>query len=209
MQPTELTLTRIIPAPREEVFAAWTDPELLKEWWGPGPVTCPEAHVDLREGGAYRLANLRDRRLDHLDLRPLRARAARRRSWSTPGTSRSCRASRRWCACSSLPHPRWHRASCSRHERFAIEAVRDMHLRGLGRSASTSSKPCWQPDEPGEPPLRERVAFGLGRTPGERINTHCGSLLPLSGEGLGYRRHSSPASSSDARNARSEDPEVC
>ena len=35
------------------------------------------------------------------------------------------------------------------------------------------------------------------------------SAVDPSGEGLGYRRHSSPASSSDARNARSEDPEVC
>ena len=34
MQRTSLTLSRIIPAPRDEVFAAWTDPELLTQWWG-------------------------------------------------------------------------------------------------------------------------------------------------------------------------------
>ncbi|GLQ54642.1 SRPBCC family protein [Devosia nitrariae] len=57
MTPTALSMTRVIRAPRERVFAAWTDPESLKKWWGPGPVVCPEAHVDLREGGAYRIAN--------------------------------------------------------------------------------------------------------------------------------------------------------
>lgn len=57
MTPTALSTTRIIRAPRERVFRAWTDPEILKQWWGPGPVTCPEAHIDLRVGGAYRIAN--------------------------------------------------------------------------------------------------------------------------------------------------------
>jgi uncharacterized protein YndB with AHSA1/START domain len=52
-----LTVTRIIKAPPKSVFEAWTNPELLVKWWGPGPVTCPEAEVDLREGGAYRIAN--------------------------------------------------------------------------------------------------------------------------------------------------------
>jgi uncharacterized protein YndB with AHSA1/START domain len=48
-------ITRIIDAPREEVFSAWTDPAKLREWWGPGEFTCPEADVDLRPGGTYRL----------------------------------------------------------------------------------------------------------------------------------------------------------
>ena len=57
MTPTSLTMTRIIRAPRERVFAAWTTPEMLLKWWGPGHVTCPEAEVDLRPGGEYRIAN--------------------------------------------------------------------------------------------------------------------------------------------------------
>ncbi|MEX0954798.1 MAG: SRPBCC domain-containing protein [Rhizobiaceae bacterium] len=60
MQPTELSLTRVIRASREKVFSAWTDPKLLVQWWGPGPVTCPQAEVDLRAGGAYRIANLQE-----------------------------------------------------------------------------------------------------------------------------------------------------
>jgi uncharacterized protein YndB with AHSA1/START domain len=57
MTPIALAITRIVKAPRAKVFAAWTTPETLKQWWGPGPVTCPEAHIDLREGGEYRIAN--------------------------------------------------------------------------------------------------------------------------------------------------------
>jgi uncharacterized protein YndB with AHSA1/START domain len=49
-------ITRIIDAPREEVFRAWTEPERIRQWWGPGEFTCPEAEVDLRPGGSYRLA---------------------------------------------------------------------------------------------------------------------------------------------------------
>ncbi len=49
-------VTRVIDAPREEVFRAWTEPDRIRQWWGPGEFTCPEAEVDLRPGGSYRLA---------------------------------------------------------------------------------------------------------------------------------------------------------
>jgi uncharacterized protein YndB with AHSA1/START domain len=52
----EVRIIRIIDAPREEVFRAWTEPEQIRQWWGPGEFTCPEAEVDLRAGGRYRLA---------------------------------------------------------------------------------------------------------------------------------------------------------
>jgi uncharacterized protein YndB with AHSA1/START domain len=55
MSSDEVRITRIIDAPPEEVFQAWTDPEQLRRWWGPGEFTCPEADVDLRPGGSYRL----------------------------------------------------------------------------------------------------------------------------------------------------------
>ncbi|WP_437968120.1 SRPBCC family protein [Sorangium sp. So ce260] len=48
----ELVLTRIIDAPREKVFRAWTDPELLKRWFAPHPFTTPVAELDVRPGGA-------------------------------------------------------------------------------------------------------------------------------------------------------------
>jgi uncharacterized protein YndB with AHSA1/START domain len=48
----ELVLTRIIDAPREKVFKAWTDPELLKQWFAPAPWTTPAAQTDVRPGGS-------------------------------------------------------------------------------------------------------------------------------------------------------------
>jgi uncharacterized protein YndB with AHSA1/START domain len=48
----ELVLTRIIDAPRESVYRAWTEPELLKKWFAPLPYTTPHAELDVRPGGA-------------------------------------------------------------------------------------------------------------------------------------------------------------
>ncbi len=46
----ELVISRIIDAPRERVFKAWTDPELLKQWFAPLPYTTPVAELDVRPG---------------------------------------------------------------------------------------------------------------------------------------------------------------
>ncbi|MBI2738674.1 MAG: SRPBCC family protein [Rhodospirillales bacterium] len=48
----ELVLTRLINAPREKVYRAWTDPELLKQWFAPKPYTTPVVEVDVRPGGS-------------------------------------------------------------------------------------------------------------------------------------------------------------
>ena len=53
-----LLVRRTIQADVSRVFEAWTRPEQLIKWWGPRPVTCTSADVDLRVGGAYRIANL-------------------------------------------------------------------------------------------------------------------------------------------------------
>jgi uncharacterized protein YndB with AHSA1/START domain len=50
----ELVLTRIIDAPRERVFMAWTDPKQLAQWWGPHGMTTPVCEMDLRPGGVFR-----------------------------------------------------------------------------------------------------------------------------------------------------------
>lgn len=52
-----LVTRRRIRATAERLFAAWTEPEQLRAWWGPRPVTCSGAEVDLRVGGRYRIAN--------------------------------------------------------------------------------------------------------------------------------------------------------
>ena len=48
----DLVLTRLINAPRESVYKAWTDPDLLKQWFAPLPYTTPVAVLDVRPGGA-------------------------------------------------------------------------------------------------------------------------------------------------------------
>ena len=48
----ELTLERVIDAPREKVFKAWTDPELMKQWFAPKPYTTPRVENDVRAGGS-------------------------------------------------------------------------------------------------------------------------------------------------------------
>lgn len=48
----ELVLTRLINAPREKVYRAWTDPALLKQWFAPKPYTTPVVEIDVRPGGS-------------------------------------------------------------------------------------------------------------------------------------------------------------
>ena len=48
----ELVLARIIDAPRDKVYRAWTDPEVLTRWFTPPPWTTPHAELDVRAGGA-------------------------------------------------------------------------------------------------------------------------------------------------------------
>jgi uncharacterized protein YndB with AHSA1/START domain len=47
----ELSLTRIINAPPEKVYRAWTEPELLKQWFAPRPWTTPHAELNVQPGG--------------------------------------------------------------------------------------------------------------------------------------------------------------
>jgi uncharacterized protein YndB with AHSA1/START domain len=54
---TPLVVRRTIRATPDALFAAWTQPSQLIKWWGPAGVECIDAQVDLRIGGAYRIAN--------------------------------------------------------------------------------------------------------------------------------------------------------
>jgi uncharacterized protein YndB with AHSA1/START domain len=51
-----LRLTRVLPANRERLFDACTDPDELARWWGPHGFTTPHIDLDLRVGGWYRFA---------------------------------------------------------------------------------------------------------------------------------------------------------
>lgn len=52
-EPNEIVISRTFDAPRELVWKAWTDPELVKKWWGPEGFTAPSIKIDLRVCGKY------------------------------------------------------------------------------------------------------------------------------------------------------------
>jgi uncharacterized protein YndB with AHSA1/START domain len=49
----DVTLTRLLDAPRELVWAAWTEPERMAQWWGPHHFTNPVCTIDARVGGSF------------------------------------------------------------------------------------------------------------------------------------------------------------
>jgi uncharacterized protein YndB with AHSA1/START domain len=52
-----ITFQRKFGAPREHVFAAWTEPEHMKHWWDPTGQPLSECVIDLRPGGGFKFTN--------------------------------------------------------------------------------------------------------------------------------------------------------
>jgi uncharacterized protein YndB with AHSA1/START domain len=50
----DLAIARVIKAPRAAVWAAWTDPAKLAQWWLPAPYRCRVVAFEPRAGGAFR-----------------------------------------------------------------------------------------------------------------------------------------------------------
>jgi uncharacterized protein YndB with AHSA1/START domain len=50
----EIHVERIFDAPRDRVFGAYTDPELIPEWWGPDGTTTRVEEMEVRKGGSWR-----------------------------------------------------------------------------------------------------------------------------------------------------------
>lgn len=50
---TTIVVQRTVSAPRDRVFAAWTDAEALKQWWGPREYPTTYCTVDFRVGGTW------------------------------------------------------------------------------------------------------------------------------------------------------------
>ncbi|WP_416565676.1 SRPBCC domain-containing protein [Nocardia testacea] len=49
----DLTLHRVIRAPRGRVWNAWIDPGSLARWWLPAPARCRVERLEVRPGGAF------------------------------------------------------------------------------------------------------------------------------------------------------------
>ena len=50
----DLTISRVIKAPRAAVWSAWTDPQKFQQWWVPAPEVCRVLEMELRPGGSFR-----------------------------------------------------------------------------------------------------------------------------------------------------------
>jgi uncharacterized protein YndB with AHSA1/START domain len=59
----EVIISRVFDAPRELVWKAWTDPAMLKRWWGPRGVTNPTCEWDARPGGKIYIVMLAGKEL--------------------------------------------------------------------------------------------------------------------------------------------------
>ena len=49
----DLTVQRVIRAPRAAVWRAWTEPARLEKWWVPAPARCRVERLEVRPGGAF------------------------------------------------------------------------------------------------------------------------------------------------------------
>ena len=49
----DLTMSRVIKAPRQAVWDAWTDRASFEQWWIPQPMECKAVKLDLRPGGGF------------------------------------------------------------------------------------------------------------------------------------------------------------
>jgi uncharacterized protein YndB with AHSA1/START domain len=50
----EIVQTRLLDAPRELVFAVWTDPKQIVQWWGPRGFTTTSHEMSVTPGGVWR-----------------------------------------------------------------------------------------------------------------------------------------------------------
>lgn len=50
----DLTVSRVIAAPRSAIWKAWTDPARFERWWVPAPEICRVREMELRPGGSFR-----------------------------------------------------------------------------------------------------------------------------------------------------------
>jgi len=49
----DLTMSRVIKAPRPIIWSAWTDRTSFEQWWVPAPARCRVLDMDLRPGGSF------------------------------------------------------------------------------------------------------------------------------------------------------------
>jgi uncharacterized protein YndB with AHSA1/START domain len=49
----DLTISRVIKAPRAVIWRAWTEPASFEQWWVPAPARCRVVAMELKPGGSF------------------------------------------------------------------------------------------------------------------------------------------------------------
>lgn len=129
-----LTLSRRYPVAPEKVWRAWTDPQAIAKWWGPGgndPVATAE--LDLRVGGRFRIVFGGPQGRDHECAGIYREVVPNRKlvfTWTWPNSTPD-----RVSQVTILFKPAAGGTDLEfRHEQFFDEAARDGHKRGWSES---------------------------------------------------------------------------
>ena len=125
----QLRLTRRYPVAPEKVWRAWTDPQALSAWFGPGePHSVTHAELDVRPGGAYRIRfRTPDGEEHEVGGRYEEVEAPRRLVFSWAWHSTPERVSR---VCIELQPVPGGTELAFLHDRFFDQAARDNHERG-------------------------------------------------------------------------------
>ena len=66
MADTVLVMTRKLPAPLSEVYRAWTDPQVMSQWYAPGAMTVGEVVADTVTGGDFRVVMQEENGKNHI-----------------------------------------------------------------------------------------------------------------------------------------------
>jgi uncharacterized protein YndB with AHSA1/START domain len=129
-----LDLARSYPVAPEKVWRAWTDPEAIKRWWGPGPKDRVSlAQLDVRVGGRFRIVFGGPQGTDHEVQGVYKEVVPHRRlvfTWTWPNSTPE-----RESVVTIVFKARGGNAGGGteldfRHEQFFDEAARDGHLHG-------------------------------------------------------------------------------
>jgi uncharacterized protein YndB with AHSA1/START domain len=141
----QLRLIRRYPVGAEKVWRAWTDPQALSAWFGPGdPHSVTLAEMDVRPGGRYRIRFHTPDGEDHEVSGAYEVVESQRRlvfSWAWRSTPE--RVSRVSVLLRPVPDGTEFELL---HERFFDEAARDGHRRGW--AATLEKLEAWLADQP-------------------------------------------------------------
>jgi uncharacterized protein YndB with AHSA1/START domain len=127
-----LTLTRKLPVTPDRCFRAWTDPQALKQWFGPGDLEVLLAEADPRVGGRYRIVMRSPGGDEHDVSGEFREIVANRKlvfTWAWRGTPE-----RQSLVTIEFVPDGAATALTLTHEQFADEAARDRHHYGWSGS---------------------------------------------------------------------------